>query len=176
MHGVKISLLTGSTKERQKATLQSWLTVNNSVPIWGEHCVNGSPTNPGKQTQLGVWLTTLHSALTPQTPGQGSVHFKFMHAKWLLHSLLLTHSGLQFGGAPKKSGKQEHDGDSPTTLHCAFGPHGEGWQGFVGMVTTGSSERDRYKCNSVEMFVFLAYVLIDIFGKDLLRILADSYR
>lgn len=61
-----------------------------------------------------------------------------MQAKLKEHSLLLTHSGLQLGGVPIKSGKQEHDGDSPETLHCELGPHGEGKQGFVGTGATTS--------------------------------------
>lgn len=58
-----------------------------------------------------------------------------MQAKLDVHSLLLTHSGLQFGGVPKNSGKQEHEGDSLITLHSALGPQGLGWHGFEG--TTG---------------------------------------
>lgn len=42
------------------------------------------------------------------------------------HSLLLTHSGLQLGGAPMNSGEQEQEGASLTTLHSELGPHGEG--------------------------------------------------
>lgn len=81
---------------------------------------------PAMHTQLGVWLTTRHSALDPQVPGQGSLHFWLMQAKWLAHSVLLTHSGLQFGGEPTKPWRQEHDGESPVTRHSAFGPHGDG--------------------------------------------------
>ena len=55
-----------------------------------------------------------------------------MHARWLEHSPLLTHSGLQLGGTPRKSGKQEQDGVSPEILHCELGPHGEGMHGFCG--------------------------------------------
>lgn len=54
----------------------------------------------------------------------------FMQDKWIGHSLLLTHSGLQFGGEPINSSKQEHDGDSPCTLHWEFGPQGDGIHGF----------------------------------------------
>lgn len=53
-----------------------------------------------------------------------------MQAKELEHSELLMHSGLQFGGDPINSGKQEHEGDPLISLHCAFGPHGEGTQEF----------------------------------------------
>jgi hypothetical protein len=54
----------------------------------------------------------------------------------LAHSLLLTHSGRQFGGDPVNSGKQEQEGDSFISLHCEFGPQGDGWHGFT---ITGSS-------------------------------------
>lgn len=65
-----------------------------------------------------------------------------MQAKLFAHSLLLTHSGLQLGGAPIKSGRQEHEGDSPDTLHCEFGPQGDGSHGFVGIITgCGSAVR-----------------------------------
>lgn len=100
------------------------------------HSISGSPVKPGKQKQLGVWLTTRHSVLTPQEPGQGSLHFLFMQAKLNEHSLLVTHSGLQLGGTPLKSGKQEQDGDSPITLHTEFGPQGEGSHGFTGFVSS----------------------------------------
>lgn len=76
--------------------------------------------------QFGVWLTTRHSALIPQVPGQGSLHLLLMQARLEAHSLLDTHSGLQFGGDPIKSGRHEQDGDSPTARHSAFGPQGDG--------------------------------------------------
>jgi len=81
---------------------------------------------------MGVWLTTLHSALSPQAFGQGSLHFWLIQAKWLEHSELLMHSGLQYGGLPIISGKHEHDASSPIARHCAFDPQGEGWQGSEG--------------------------------------------
>lgn len=69
-------------------------------------------------------------ALFPHVPGHGSLHFMFMQAKLYEHSLLLTHSGRHFGGAPIYSGKHEHDGDVPCTWHCEYGPHGDGTHGF----------------------------------------------
>lgn len=98
---------------------------------------------PDKQTQLGVWLTTLQSALRPQVPGQGSLHFWLMQAKCEGHSGLLTHSGLQFGGCPTNSGKQEQDGLSPIGLHKALGPQGFGWQGLLGS-GRGSSPKIKF--------------------------------
>lgn len=55
-----------------------------------------------------------------------------MQAKLFEHSAFETHSGRQFGGDPIYSLRQEHDGESPTGRHSAFGPHGEGLHGFVG--------------------------------------------
>lgn len=71
-------------------------------------------------------------------PGHGSPHFWRIHARWLEHSLLLTHSGLQLGGVPINSGKQEQDGLSPATWHWEFGPQGDGWQGFFGGIGTSA--------------------------------------
>lgn len=51
--------------------------------------------------------------LSPHNPGHGSLHFILIHAKLYEHSLLLTHSGLQLGGAPIYSDKHEQDGDVP---------------------------------------------------------------
>jgi hypothetical protein len=44
---------------------------------------------------------------------------------------LLVHSGLQFGGEPKNSGRQEQDGKSSVTRHSEFGPQGDGKQGLI---------------------------------------------
>lgn len=74
-------------------------------------------------------------AFSPHNPGHGSLHFIFIQAKLYEHSLLLTHSGRQFGGDPTYSSKQEQDGDVPWIWHCEYGPHGEGTHGF----RTGSS-------------------------------------
>lgn len=57
----------------------------------------------------------------------------------MAHSPLLTHSGLQFGGDPVKSGRQEHDGLSLATWHAELGPHGEGSHGFEGGVGGGAA-------------------------------------
>lgn len=62
---------------------------------------------------------------------QGSWHFWFKQA-WLEgHSLLLEHSGLQYGGEPVKFGKQVHDGIPDKSLHIEFGPHGDGVHGVI---------------------------------------------
>lgn len=70
-----------------------------------------------------------------------------MHAKWEEHSLLLIHSGLQFGGELIKLGRQEQEAWSLTSLHSEFGPHGDGWHGFI---TTGSSSKMKFKINWVK--------------------------
>lgn len=100
--------------------------------------VNGSPSKSSWHTQFGVWLITKHWAFCPQIPGQGSLHFWLIHANLSAHSLLLIHSGLQYGGDPTYSGKQEHDGKPLRTLQTAFDPHGDGWQGST---KTGSSSK-----------------------------------
>lgn len=41
------------------------------------------------------------------------------------------HSGRQFGGLPKNSSTQAHDGAPFTSLHIEFGPHGEGIHGLT---------------------------------------------
>lgn len=46
-----------------------------------------------------------------------------------------------------KSDKQEQDGESPDTLHCEFGPHGDGMQGFSGTCCTGLSAVEEEKNN-----------------------------
>lgn len=56
----------------------------------------------------------------------GSLHLLLIHAKSKEHSLFARHSGRQFGGVPMKPCKHEHDGKLCITLHCEFGPHGEG--------------------------------------------------
>lgn len=52
------------------------------------------------QEQTGEWFTTLHKALKPQEPGQGSLHLSFTHARFAGHSEFSMHSGLQLGGLP----------------------------------------------------------------------------
>lgn len=58
----------------------------------------------------------------------------------LEHSAFILHSGRQFGGLPLYSGKHMHEGEPPISLHCEFGPHGDGMHGLViiGRIGTGS--------------------------------------
>lgn len=78
------------------------------------------------------------------------------------HSELLIHSGRQLGGVPMYSGKHEQEGASPTTLHCAFGPQGEGRHGFEG-IDGGSSSKKKIKneCCSYDTKQ-LYYLLVNI--------------
>lgn len=91
----------------------------------------GSPVEPGGHIHIGVWLTTRQRASDPQAPTQGSEHFLFIQAKLFAHSLLLAHSGRQFGGVPIYSEIHEHDGVSFIFWHTEFGPHGVGTQGLT---------------------------------------------
>lgn len=59
-----------------------------------------------------------------------------MQARWVGHSELLTHSGLQYGGTPIYSDLHEHIGVPETSLQTEFGPQGEGMQAST---ITGSS-------------------------------------
>lgn len=109
--------------------------------------MNGSPVKPSGHVHIGVWLMTLHCAPAPHDPGQGSLHFSLMHAKLLAHSELITHSGRQFGGLPVNSGRHEHEGVPPISLHCELGPHGDGTQGLTGIGSAGGgggAENEKY--------------------------------
>lgn len=78
------------------------------------------------QLQIGIWFGTLHIALTPHVPGQGSTHLLRMQALSLAQSEFNTHSGRQpTYGSPKNSGKQVH----VPFEHSALKPHGDGLQG-----------------------------------------------
>lgn len=68
--------------------------------------------------------------MTAHDPGQGSLHFMFIHALLYEHSLLVIHSGLQLGGEPINSGKHEQEGVSPFVWHWELGPHGDGTHGL----------------------------------------------
>lgn len=57
------------------------------------------------------------------------MHFCLTQLLTLSHSEFTVHSGLQFGGDPKKSGIHEQDANPFLLLHSAFIPHGFGMQG-----------------------------------------------
>lgn len=105
----------------------------------GSHALNGSPLYPSGQEHMGIWLTTLHTAVNPHDPKHGFWHFMFMHALSLPQSEFKTHSGLQFGGLPKNPGVQAQDDKPLTSLHSAFKPQGEGTHGCIGSLNTGSA-------------------------------------
>lgn len=103
----------------------------------------GSPMYPSGQLQIGLWFTTSHLALIPQTPTHGFWHRRLTQARAGAHSLLMTHSGRQAGGAPKYPGKHVHTGRPSCSRHSALGPQGDGWQGStgsVGRITSGMAE------------------------------------
>lgn len=99
--------------------------------------MNGSPVWLSKHVQTGVWLMTWQLALEPHEPGQGSRQRWRTQACWLGQSALSTHSGLQLGGAPMWSGRQEQAGTPPTSWHSELGPHGDGTQ--EGGLSVGAS-------------------------------------
>ena len=96
------------------------------------HCLNGSPLNPFGHLHTAKWFLTVHLALRPQAPVQGSTQRCCEQACFLLHSLLIMHSGRQLGGAPMFPLVQEHIGRSPNRLHTELGPQGLGTQGSFG--------------------------------------------
>lgn len=101
--------------------------------------VKGLPEYPGKQEQDGAWLMTLHSALRPHVPGQGSRHLLLTQALLRSQSELMTHSGLQpVYGSPKYSGRQTQEPAPLRSLHTAFAPHGDGLQGSRGPSVGGT--------------------------------------
>ena len=58
------------------------------------HAVKGSPMYPCIHVHEGTWLNTVHWALMPQVPGQGSMHLFLWHALLEGQSEFTTHSGL----------------------------------------------------------------------------------
>lgn len=85
------------------------------------------------------------------------MHFWLIQAKWLGHSLLLIHSGLQFGGDPTNSGRQEQDGCPFISLHWEFGPHGDGLQGFFTSTGSSSGIFQINRLSVVQTFLKLTY-------------------
>ena len=76
---------------------------------------------------------TLHSALNPHVPGQGSIHLFLEQANVLIQSELTVHSGLQPEyGSPKYSLLQVHAQELPLTEASALAPQGLGLQGSLG--------------------------------------------
>lgn len=100
------------------------------------HILYGSPMCCSGHEQLGIWLTTLHSAFIPQVPGHGSWHLFWRQARFEGQSEFNKHSGLQSSyGFPKYPGKHVHDPALFLSLHSALAPQGDGMQG-VGLSCT----------------------------------------
>lgn len=101
----------------------------------------GSPLRPWGHLQMGLWLTTEHSALTPQLPGQGSLHFWLTQALESSQSELTTHSGRQVGGLPIKPSIHLQTAIPFTSWQWLFGPQGDGEQGFC-IVSSWTGEQE----------------------------------
>lgn len=112
--------------------IRGWQThLLSSDCTWTLHLTNGSPTAPFSHSQMAMWSTTEHLALSPQAFAHGSTHFRFMQAKFRAQSEFTLHSGRQYGGIPLNSGKHEHDGLPLSGRHLELGPQGLGTQGLT---------------------------------------------
>jgi hypothetical protein len=71
--------------------------------------------------------------LIPQLASEhGSTQRLFLQAFESSHSELLTHSGRHEGGEPVIVGRHEQIGcPFGPSLHWEFGPHCDGWHGFL---------------------------------------------
>lgn len=100
---------------------------------------------------MGWWWITSQRALSPQVPGQGSVHLYLWQARFVEHSALTTHSGLQFGGDPWYSGRHEHTAFPFFSMHLLFGPHGDGVHGWgvSGGMSVGQDRDDTAKFSEI---------------------------
>ena len=126
-----------------------------------------SPVYPGLQVQMGLWFLTEHWAFLPQVPGQGSRHFFWTQAKWLGHSVLIRHSGLQpTYGSPMWSLIHLQAPALSLAEHSALAPQGEGLQGSTGsglVMTSGRREQPEkgspvYLVGQVQMALWLTAV------------------
>lgn len=108
---------------------------------------------------------TLQIVLRPQLPGQGSRHFWLVHASFLGQSELITHSGLQVGGAPTNPLMQLHTACMLFCLHWLFGPHGDGLHGLLTEGATTRLEETLIRVNILEIKVWC----IKNFDKDLVK-------
>lgn len=75
--------------------------------------INAFPLKPETHEQDGACPTTRHSVLEPHDPGHGSIQRALTHAVLLGQSLLMVHSGRQFGAFPIILDWQEHCGTEP---------------------------------------------------------------
>ena len=101
----------------------------------------GSPMYPSRQVHVAIWFFTLHWALIPQVPGQGSIHLFLWHALLDGQSELTIHSGLHATqGSPKYSGIHWQAAALFLSEQRALDPQGEGLQGSTGLVTLGGAK------------------------------------
>lgn len=114
-----------------------------------KQATNGSPVKPSRHEHMGLWLIVSHLVLVPHNPGQGSLHLFLMHAWLKAHSALTVHSGRQFGGLPRKEGKQVQTLVLSITRHLLLGPQGDGSQGRL----MTSSPSKNYSCNIVHFAI-----------------------
>ena len=110
---------------------------------------NGFPVYPGLQEHMGLCWWTLQLALMAQDPGHGSTQREFKQALSRGHSLFVTHSGLQFGGDPTNSGRQEQTATPFNSLQLLFNPHGDGWHGFWILGGSGGGGAGKLNLNSI---------------------------
>ena len=94
------------------------------------------PIKPIGQLQTGLWWITIHCALIPHDPGQGSRQCWLIQDRSKGQSELVRHSGLHNGliwadGPPQGS----QTAIIPAwTVHCTPGPQGDGLHGNVSVI------------------------------------------
>ena len=89
--------------------------------------------------QVGMWLKTLHLALMPHVPRQGSTHLFSEQAIFRGQSEFRTHSGRQpLYGSPKRPDGHVHVHRPLDDFAVALGPQGLGLQ-TSGLGVTGLS-------------------------------------
>lgn len=143
-----------------KITKSIILNRNNPLRSWGEHLTKGSPWYPFLQEHIGACEITRQLALMPQTfdSEQGSTQRLFWHALDRSHSELLTHSGRQEGGEPIIDGRQEQIGWLlGPSLHWEFGPHGDGWHGFLLNDVVAVSVTRKNKLKGIQIYEYKLY-------------------
>lgn len=91
--------------------------------------MNGSPVKPTGHEHTGLWFIAKHNACDPHEPRQAFIHLFLIHVMSPGQSLLVAHSGRQFGGTPMYSGRHLHAGWPSKFLHSELEPHGEGLHG-----------------------------------------------
>lgn len=129
-------------------------SVSNGTTAFCEHWIAASPLYPSGQMQTAVWLTTRHSAFEPHAFSHGFWHFLLIQAKWGAHSLFARHSGRQFGGAPMYSGIHWQEGIwLPFSWQIELGPHGDGWQGFIGAVGNSRAKIRKHQLQAHLFFI-----------------------